>query len=67
MTLFLCQMIDMKVHDEITLVPTKEGYTVAELGSPEARVWAALPAGEGKTMAELTVGAMSLFWVCIKI
>jgi hypothetical protein len=48
-------MIDLKVHDESFLVLTKEGYAVAEEGSPEAKLWATLTAEEGKTAAELTV------------
>lgn len=38
-------------------MPTKEGHTVATDGSPEARVWAALPEGgsEGKSMGDLKV------------
>jgi hypothetical protein len=51
-------MIDYKVSDEISYMPTKEGHTVAKNGSPEARIWAALPEGgsEGKSLADLKVG-----------
>lgn len=50
-------MVQFKVHDEISYTPSKEGHTVAQEGSPEARLWAVLPEGtsEGKSMAELKV------------
>lgn len=50
-------MIDFTVKNELSHIPSAEGYVIAQQGSPEARVWAALPEGgkEGKSMEELKV------------
>lgn len=55
-------MVDYKVLDEVSYTPSKEGHAVARDGSPEARVWAALPNGgsEGKSIADLKVGKVSM-------
>jgi hypothetical protein len=57
-------MIEYKVHDETSYMLTKEGNTFAKDGSPEARVWAALPEGgnEGKSMADLKVCDAEIFY-----
>lgn len=50
-------MIEYKIQEEASWAPTAEGMIVAQEGSPEARVWAALPESgkEGKTLADLKV------------
>lgn len=49
------EMITYTVLNEISHVPSSEGHLIAQQGSPEARVWSALPVGgkEGKDMDEL--------------
>lgn len=54
-------MITYEVKEEIRLSLTAEAREIVEKGSPEAKVWAALPAdsGTGKAVEELrtTLGA----------
>lgn len=50
-------MLEYANLTEQSHVPSAEGYQIAQQGSPEARFWAALPAGgkEGKGAEELKV------------
>jgi phenylalanyl-tRNA synthetase alpha chain len=46
-------MITYKTHETFTIALTPEGAQIAQEGSHEARVWAALPAkGEGEPFTE---------------
>lgn len=49
------EMITYTILNEISYVPSSEGHLIAQQGSPEARVWSALPVGgkEGKSLEEL--------------
>lgn len=55
-------MITYKVQDEVSFAPSSEGRSIAKLGSPEARLWSALPsdAEQGKGADELKVSLFSI-------